>query len=77
MIALQLSDDDASKSARRADIINGLYELSAHIRSVLSLDSQIKKIADRMIAANHLILLGRGYQGATCLEGPLFLIQVL
>jgi glucosamine--fructose-6-phosphate aminotransferase (isomerizing) len=76
MIALQLSDDNYSKNQRRRDIINGLYELSTNIRKVFAQDGEIKRIAGGLLDKQHLLLLGRGYQGATVLEGALKIKEV-
>ena len=76
MIALQLSDDNYSKNQRRRDIINGLYELSNNIRKVTAQDAEIKRIAGKLLDKQHLLLLGRGYQGATVLEGALKIKEV-
>lgn len=76
MIALQLSDDNYAKQARREAIINGLFELSNDIKKALAQDDDIKKIAKTLVNAQSLILLGRGYQGATCLEGALKIKEV-
>ncbi|KAJ3220480.1 glutamine--fructose-6-phosphate transaminase (isomerizing), partial [Clydaea vesicula] len=76
MIALQLSDDNYAKLERRNEIINGLYELSGNIKKALQNDNEVKKIAESMKDAKNLILLGRGYQGATCLEGALKIKEV-
>ncbi|KAJ3086888.1 glutamine--fructose-6-phosphate transaminase (isomerizing) [Quaeritorhiza haematococci] len=77
MIALQLSDDNYQKVNRRREIIDGLYNLSENIKEVLSTqDAHIKQIAENLKNENNLILLGRGYQGATCLEGALKVKEV-
>ncbi|RKO96043.1 SIS domain-containing protein, partial [Caulochytrium protostelioides] len=76
MIALQLSDDNLSKMARRREIIDGLYRLSGDIRQVLTLEPQLKQIAQDLASEHHLILLARGYQTATCHEGSLKIKEV-
>ncbi|KAJ3284000.1 glutamine--fructose-6-phosphate transaminase (isomerizing) [Borealophlyctis nickersoniae] len=76
MIALQLSDDNAAKLARRKEIIDGLYNLSGNLKKTLALEPQLKKIAEDYLHAQNLILLGRGYQAATCLEGALKIKEV-
>ncbi|KAJ3106219.1 glutamine--fructose-6-phosphate transaminase (isomerizing) [Phlyctochytrium planicorne] len=76
MIALQLSDDNLSKVARRREIIDGLYSLSSNIKSVLSQDTIIKDLAYAHKDVTNLILLGRGYHAATCLEGALKIKEV-
>ncbi|KAJ1562832.1 glutamine--fructose-6-phosphate transaminase (isomerizing), partial [Cladochytrium tenue] len=76
MIALQLSDDNYQKVARRREIINGLYNLSADIKKVLAQDKTIKELAYSYKDIAHLIILGRGYHGATALEGALKVKEV-
>ncbi|TPX31857.1 glutamine---fructose-6-phosphate transaminase (isomerizing) [Synchytrium microbalum] len=76
MIALQLSEDRLDKQARRTEIIDGLAALSSNIRKVLALEPDIKKYATEYGKHENLILLGRGYQGATVLEGALKIKEV-
>ena len=72
MIALLLSEDFASKRQRRADIIDGLHDISSQIRSVLNKDLEIKELAKaRLVGEKSLLILGRGYNFATALEGAL------
>ncbi|KAI8905216.1 hypothetical protein EDD86DRAFT_194266 [Gorgonomyces haynaldii] len=78
MIALQLSDDNFQKVQRRQEIIKGLRDLSGNIKKTLALEPQVKKLALTKFGndAKNLILLGRGYQSATCLEGALKIKEV-
>lgn len=77
MIALQLSDDDLQKVARRKAIIDGLFDLSQNIRKALSLEPRIKALAqERFKSIRDLVVLGRGYQSATCLEAALKIKEV-
>lgn len=77
MIALQLSDDNFQKVKRRAELIQGLARLSADIKKTLALEPAIKQLAiGQFKTAQNLILLGRGYQSATCLEGALKIKEV-
>ncbi|KAJ3310213.1 glutamine--fructose-6-phosphate transaminase (isomerizing) [Blyttiomyces sp. JEL0837] len=76
MIALQLSDDNYQKLSRRKEIIEGLYRLSGDIKSVLARDPEIKELAYAHKNDEHLILLGRGYHGATAMEGALKIKEV-
>lgn len=41
------------------------------IKEVLALDDQIKSIADELYEQKSLLVMGRGYNYATCLEGAL------
>ncbi|EGF79594.1 hypothetical protein BATDEDRAFT_17096 [Batrachochytrium dendrobatidis JAM81] len=76
MIALQLSDDNFQKVARRSEIIEGLFRLSGDLKKTFALEPQIKQLALKLKDARSLILLGRGYQSATCLEGALKIKEV-
>jgi glucosamine--fructose-6-phosphate aminotransferase (isomerizing) len=77
MFALQLSDDNYAKVARRKAIIDALFELSGNIRKALALEPQIKEIAKSRLSNIHdIIILGRGYQAATCLEAALKIKEV-
>ncbi|RKP20552.1 isomerising glucosamine-fructose-6-phosphate aminotransferase [Rozella allomycis CSF55] len=77
MIALQLSDDRVSKSERRREIIDGLKELPRQIKTVLETDDHLKKLSkDVLFKERSLLLMGRGFQNATCLEGALKIKEV-
>ncbi|KAJ3356848.1 glutamine--fructose-6-phosphate transaminase (isomerizing) [Entophlyctis luteolus] len=76
LMALQLSDDNYAKVGRRKEIISGLQLLSANIKKVLAKDSEIKELAYKAKDISNLILLGRGYHAATCLEGALKIKEV-
>lgn len=77
MIALQLSEDRVSLAARREEIIEGLNKLPGQIREVLKLNDSLKSLAkDYLVNQNNMLLVGRGYQGATVLEGALKIKEV-
>ncbi|XP_028164167.1 glutamine--fructose-6-phosphate aminotransferase [isomerizing] 1-like [Ostrinia nubilalis] len=71
MFALVISEDRISLQKRRADIIEGLHELDGKIRQVLSLDAEVKALAEDLYRQRSLLIMGRGYNFATCLEGAL------
>ncbi|KTF81177.1 hypothetical protein cypCar_00026785 [Cyprinus carpio] len=71
MFALMLSEDRLSMQPRRLEIINGLKKLPELIKEVLALDDQIKSIADELHHQRSLLVMGRGYNYSTCLEGAL------
>ncbi|RSH84883.1 glutamine--fructose-6-phosphate transaminase (isomerizing) [Apiotrichum porosum] len=71
MMAVQLSQDSISKSPRRAEIIAGLHAIPSQIKTVLAMDKDIQLLAKDMIQSPSLLLMGRGLQYATCLEGAL------
>jgi glucosamine--fructose-6-phosphate aminotransferase (isomerizing) len=76
MIALQLSEDRISFTERRNQIINGLHDLPAQIKKVLELDIQLQELAGTVSENKSLLLMGRGYQYATCLEGALKIKEI-
>lgn len=75
LIALQLSQDNLSHATRRLEIIEGLSEISAQIKKTLELSDKIKELAKSFTDAS-LLILGRGYHHATCLEGALKIKEV-
>lgn len=77
MLAIQLSQDKQDKQERRAEIIEGLKNLPGHIKKVLEDEPGLKTLSERRIKDNQTILLfGRGYQLATCLEGALKIKEI-
>lgn len=77
MVALSLSDDRVSMVNRRREIIQGLKNIPAQITEVLRLDSHIRGLCERDLASHKsLLLLGRGYQFATALEGALKIKEI-
>ncbi|KAF5379110.1 hypothetical protein D9615_005959 [Tricholomella constricta] len=76
MIALQLSEDRISFTERRNQIIDGLHALPGQIKKVLELDQQIQQLATTVSQNKSLLLMGRGYQHATCLEGALKIKEI-
>lgn len=71
MFALVLSDDRISMINRRQEIISALNTLPDLIREVLSLDKEVLKIAEEIYREKSLLIMGRGFNFATCLEGAL------
>ncbi|TCD71914.1 glutamine--fructose-6-phosphate transaminase (isomerizing) [Steccherinum ochraceum] len=77
MIALQLSEDRISLTARRNQIIEGLHALPGQIKKVLEGDKGLQELATGVLANQRsLLLMGRGYQYATCLEGALKIKEI-
>lgn len=77
MMALQLSEDRISFTERRNQIIAGLHALPVQIRSILEEDKALKEMAEGVLAnSTSLLLMGRGYQYATCLEGALKIKEI-
>jgi glucosamine--fructose-6-phosphate aminotransferase (isomerizing) len=76
MIALQLSEDRISFTERRRQIIDGLHALPSQIKKILELDGGIQQLATTVADNKSLLLMGRGYQYATCLEGALKIKEI-
>ncbi|KAJ2689612.1 glutamine--fructose-6-phosphate transaminase (isomerizing), partial [Coemansia spiralis] len=71
MMALQLGEDRISMTERRREIINGLRELPSMVKEVLELDASIKELSKTLYQQKSMLVLSRGFQSATCLEGAL------
>ncbi|XP_067011140.1 glutamine--fructose-6-phosphate aminotransferase [isomerizing] 2 isoform X2 [Anabrus simplex] len=71
LFALVLSEDRISLQARRQEIIKGLQNLDEQIREVLKIDNQVLELAKDLYKHKSLLIMGRGYNFATCLEGAL------
>ncbi|KAF9528618.1 L-glutamine D-fructose 6-phosphate amidotransferase [Crepidotus variabilis] len=76
MIALQLSEDRISFTPRRGQIIMGLHALPGQIKKVLELDKTLEQLSATIVKNTSLLLMGRGYQHATCLEGALKIKEI-
>jgi glutamine---fructose-6-phosphate transaminase (isomerizing) len=77
MFALSLSEDRASKQQRREDIINGLGKISDQFREILKLNQSIKDMCGKfLLKQKSLLLLGRGSQYSTALEGALKIKEI-
>ena len=77
MFALSLSEDRASKAARRAEIIDGLGKVSEQFREILKLNDSIKEMCAKFLQnQKSLLLLGRGSQYSTALEGALKIKEI-
>ncbi|XP_018322787.1 glutamine--fructose-6-phosphate aminotransferase [isomerizing] 2 isoform X2 [Agrilus planipennis] len=71
MFALVMSEDRISLKTRRMEIIEGLKNLAEQIKEVLKLDSQVRALAEDLYQQKSLLIMGRGFNFATCLEGAL------
>ncbi|CAG8555837.1 4167_t:CDS:2 [Paraglomus occultum] len=77
MMAIQLSEDRTSMTQRRNEIIDELKKLPDYIKEVLNMDQGLKKLAnDVLYKEKSLLIMGRGMQNATCLEGALKIKEV-
>ena len=72
MFALSLSEDRLSKLERRKEIIQGLRLIPSQIKQVLKLESKIKEICKTQLKdIKSMLIIGKGYQYASALEGAL------
>jgi glucosamine--fructose-6-phosphate aminotransferase (isomerizing) len=71
LLAVRLAQDSVSKQSRRAQILDGLKRLPAVISQALKLDADMKKLAQSLKDSASILIMGRGYQGATCREAAL------
>ncbi|KAL0608135.1 Glutamine--fructose-6-phosphate aminotransferase [isomerizing] 2 [Plecturocebus cupreus] len=69
MFGLMMSEDRISLQNRRQEIIRGLRSLPELIKEVLSLDEKIQDLALELYTQRSLLVMGRGYNYATGLEG--------
>lgn len=77
MLALQLGEGRKETESRRAQIAKDLKKISEGISAVLEDELGLKQIAEKyLIGQQSILLLGRGYQLATALEGALKLKEV-
>ncbi|XP_030370184.1 glutamine--fructose-6-phosphate aminotransferase [isomerizing] 2-like isoform X1 [Scaptodrosophila lebanonensis] len=71
MFALVMSEDRLSLQQRRLEILQALSKLADQIREVLKLDKVVQELAKDLYQHKSLLIMGRGYNFATCLEGAL------
>ncbi|XP_030214365.1 glutamine--fructose-6-phosphate aminotransferase [isomerizing] 1 isoform X1 [Gadus morhua] len=76
MFALLMCDDRISMQPRRREIIQGLRVLPDLIKEVLSLDDEIQNLAEELFLQKSVLIMGRGYHYATCLEGALKIKEI-
>eukprot|EP00795_Rhopilema_esculentum_P012952 gene12952-3711_t len=69
MLALMMAEDSRIKQPRVKEIIDGLKELPGKMRQVLELQDQLRKYGKQLSGMKSLLVMGRGYHYATCLEG--------
>ncbi|XP_076318123.1 glutamine--fructose-6-phosphate aminotransferase [isomerizing] 2-like isoform X2 [Tachypleus tridentatus] len=71
MFALVMCEDRISMQPRRSEIIQGLKSLPEQIEEVLKLDEKVYELSKTMYDKKSLLVMGRGYNTATCMEGAL------
>lgn len=77
MFALLLGEDKVSLVDRRAAIIQELKNLPDKIQKVLDMDSSLMDLAQKtLVNEKSLLIIGRGVQHSTCLEGALKIKEI-
>ncbi|KAL7985792.1 hypothetical protein Chor_010958 [Crotalus horridus] len=76
LFGLMMSEDRISLQKRREEIISSLKSLPEMIKEVLSLDEKIHDLALELYKQRSLLVMGRGYNYATCLEGALKIKEI-
>jgi len=71
MFALMMCEDRISIQPRRYEIIQGLKMLPDLIKEVLKVDGRVQELSNDLYTQKSLLVMGRGYNYATCLEGAL------
>lgn len=71
MFGLMMSEDSKAKTERRQQVMDCLGRLPSLIEEVLKLDDKIKALALTMHKERSMLVMGRGYNYANCLEGAL------
>jgi glucosamine--fructose-6-phosphate aminotransferase (isomerizing) len=71
MFALVMSEDRISAQPRRSEIIRGLKALPELIKEVLKQDDKVLELSRTLYQDKSVLVMGRGYNHATCLEGAL------
>ncbi len=75
LFGLVLSEDSISKEPRRRAIIDGLQQLPDLIKKVLQCDKKVREYAESLYKETSLLVMGRGHNYATCLEGALVRLE--
>jgi len=76
LMALKIGENTSSTLQRRIQVIQGLKVLPDHINKALTREDQINKISEKIANQSSVLVMGRGYQYATCLEGAFKLKEI-
>lgn len=76
MFALMMSEDRYSKRKRFVEVLEALKDLPSKLEETLKLDDQIRAIAPSWSDKRSVLVMGRGYNYATCLEGALKIKEI-
>lgn len=71
MFGIMMGGDSLRMKNRMIEVIDTLKKLPELAKEVLKLNDQIKELAVELHQQKSLLVMGRGYQYATCLEGAL------
>lgn len=72
LAAVLLSDDSRRLLPRRIEVTDALSRLSSDVSDCLRMVSdKVKQLAAKLVNAKSVLVIGRGYQYATCLEAAL------
>jgi len=76
LLALKLGDNTVATIKRRQEIIQALKVLPEMVAKVLTKEAQIANIAAKIKDHSSVLVMGRGWNYATCVEGALKLKEV-
>ena len=76
LLALELARHHGLDATRYATLVQQLETLPGAVRDALALDTRIKQMAERFVAKNHTLFLGRGTQFPIAMEGALKLKEI-
>lgn len=76
MFAMTMAEDRVSKRDRYYEILEGLRTLPQKIKEVLKLDGQIAELSEELKHKKSVLVMGRGFNFATCLEGALKIKEI-
>jgi glucosamine--fructose-6-phosphate aminotransferase (isomerizing) len=76
LLALELARHHGLNAARYAALVQQLETLPGAVRDALALDARIKQMAERFVAKDHTLFLGRGTQFPIAMEGALKLKEI-
>ncbi|MDE2085056.1 MAG: glutamine--fructose-6-phosphate transaminase (isomerizing) [Xanthomonadaceae bacterium] len=76
LFALELARHHGLDAARYTALVQQLESLPGAVRDALALDARIKQLAERFVAKEHTLFLGRGTQFPIAMEGALKLKEI-
>jgi len=76
MMALKLGENSISTLERRKKIIAAMKTLPELVKKALACENAVKEIAKKVYKQSSILVMGRFYQNATCLEGALKLKEI-